>query len=98
MPPPKNWDEFLAEADKIKAAGYLPIAMGGNAQQTGWLFYAMLAGVGGKEVYRKVFVDHDAAGGGGQGAEHTFQTMGKNTQIHQYTGSHTKLHRNTFLL
>ena len=48
MQPPKTWDEFLAQADKIKAAGYLPIAMGGNAQQTGWLFYALLAGVGGK--------------------------------------------------
>ena len=44
MAPPKTWEEFLAQADKIKAAGYLPIAMGGNSQQTGWLFYAMLAG------------------------------------------------------
>jgi len=82
MAPPKTWDEFLAEADKIKAAGYLPIAMGGNAQQTGWLFYAMLAGVGGKEAYRKVFVAHDGQAAASDEVRRAFETMGK---IRQYT-------------
>jgi glucose/mannose transport system substrate-binding protein len=90
MPPPKTWDEFLAQADKIKAAGYLPIAMGGNAQQTGWLFYALLAGVGGKEVYRKVFVDHDAAAAGGEGVRHAFETMGKIRQYVDAGGANRK--------
>jgi glucose/mannose transport system substrate-binding protein len=84
MAPPKTWDEFLAEADKIKAAGYLPIAMGGNAQQTGWLFYAMLAGVGGKEAYRKVFVAHDGQAAGSDEVRRAFETMGK---IRQYADS-----------
>jgi glucose/mannose transport system substrate-binding protein len=82
MAPPNTWDEFLAEADKIKAAGYLPIAMGGNAQQTGWLFYAMLAGVGGKEAYRKVFVAHDGQAAASDEVRRAFETMGK---IRQYT-------------
>ena len=90
MPPPKTWDEFLAQADKIKAAGYLPIAMGGNAQQTGWLFYTMLAGVGGKEVYRKVFVDHDAAAAGSEGVRHAFETMGKIRQYADAGGANRK--------
>ena len=90
MAPPKTWDEFLAEADKIKAAGYLPIAMGGNAQQTGWLFYTMLAGVGGKEVYRKVFVDHDAAAAGSEGVRHAFETMGKIRQYADAGGANRK--------
>jgi len=90
MPPPKTWDEFLVQADKIKAAGYLPIAMGGNAQQTGWLFYALLAGVGGKEVYRKVFVDHDAAAAGGEGVRHAFETMGKIRQYVDAGGANRK--------
>jgi glucose/mannose transport system substrate-binding protein len=89
-PPPKTWDEFLAQADKIKAAGHLPIAMGGNAQQTGWLFYAMLAGVGGKEVYRKVFVDHDAAAAGGEAVRRTFETMGKVRPYTDAGGSNRK--------
>src|SRR5215475_10440510 len=90
MTPPKTWDEFLAQADKIKAAGYLPIAMGGNAQQTGWLFYAMLAGVGGKEVYRKVFVDHNAAAAGGEEVRRAFDTMGKIRQYADAGGSNRK--------
>ena len=90
MAPPKTWDEFVAEADKIKAAGYLPIAMGGNAQQTGWLFYAMLAGVGGKQVYRKVFVDHDAAAAGSESVRHAFETMGKLRQYADAGGANRK--------
>ena len=90
MTPPKTWEEFLAEAGKIKAAGYLPIATGGNAQQTGWLFYTMLAGVGGKEVYRKVFVDHDAAAAGSEGVRHAFETMGKIRQYADAGGANRK--------
>jgi glucose/mannose transport system substrate-binding protein len=90
MAPPKTWDEFLAQADKIKAAGYLPIAMGGNSQQTGWLFYATLAGVGGKEVYRKIFVDHDAAAAGSEGVRQAFETMGKIRQYADAGGSNRK--------
>ena len=37
MQPPKTWEEFLADAPKIKAAGYIPIAFGANAQQLAWL-------------------------------------------------------------
>jgi glucose/mannose transport system substrate-binding protein len=90
MTPPKTWDEFLAEADKIKAAGYLPIAMGGNSQQTGWLFYATLAGVGGKDVYRKIFVDHDATAAGGEAVRRAFETMGKIRQYADAGGSNRK--------
>jgi len=90
MAPPKTWDEFLAEADKIKAAGYLPIAMGGNAQQTGWLFYAMLAGVGGKEAYRKVFVAHDAQAAGSDEVRRAFETMGKIRQHADAGGTNRK--------
>jgi glucose/mannose transport system substrate-binding protein len=90
MAPPKTWDEFLAEADKIKAAGYLPIAMGGNAQQTGWLFYATLAGVGGKEAYRKVFVAHDGQAAASDEVRRAFETMGKIRQYADAGGTNRK--------
>jgi glucose/mannose transport system substrate-binding protein len=90
MTPPKTWDEFLAGADKIKAAGYLPIAMGGNSQQTGWLFYATLAGVSGKDVYRKIFVNHDATAAGGEAVRRAFETMGKIRQYADAGGSNRK--------
>jgi glucose/mannose transport system substrate-binding protein len=81
LQPPKTWDEFLAMAPKIKAAGYIPLAYGANAQQVDWLFEALLAGVGGKDLYRKVWVDHDAKATGSDAMVHVFDVMG---QLRQY--------------
>jgi glucose/mannose transport system substrate-binding protein len=81
MQPPKTWDEFLAMAPKIKAAGYIPLAYGANAQQVDWLFEAILAGAGGKDLYRKVWVDHDAKAAGSDAMVHVFDLMG---QLRQY--------------
>ncbi|HEY6434026.1 MAG TPA: ABC transporter substrate-binding protein [Acetobacteraceae bacterium] len=81
MAPPKTWDEFLADAPKIKAAGYIPLAYGANAQQVDWLFESLLVGVGGKDLYRKVFIDHDPKAAAGEGMQHVFSVMG---QLRQY--------------
>ncbi|MEH6579303.1 MAG: ABC transporter substrate-binding protein [Amphritea sp.] len=56
---PTTWDEFLQVADKIKAAGYIPLAHGGQAWQDATLFEAVALGVGGSEFYQKAFVEHD---------------------------------------
>jgi glucose/mannose transport system substrate-binding protein len=77
MQPPKTWDEFFAMAPKIKAAGYIPLAYGANAQQVDWLFEALLVGVGGKDLYSKVWVDHDAKSAGSPDMVHVFDLMGK---------------------
>jgi len=37
LQPPKSWDEFFAQASKLQAAGYTPLAFGANAQQESWL-------------------------------------------------------------
>jgi glucose/mannose transport system substrate-binding protein len=50
LEPPKTWDEFFEQAPKLQAAGYIPLAFGANAQQEGWLFMALLAGVAGSET------------------------------------------------
>lgn len=81
MQPPKTWDEFLEMAPKIKAAGYIPIAFGANAQQLDWLFYAVLVGAGGKDLYRAVLVDHDAKAADSAGMRRVFDVMG---QLRQY--------------
>jgi glucose/mannose transport system substrate-binding protein len=81
LQPPKTWDEFLAMAPKIKAAGYIPLAYGANAQQVDWLFEALLVGVGGKDLYRKVWVDHDAKAAASPEMAHVFDVMG---QLRQY--------------
>lgn len=56
---PKTWSEFLAVAPKIKKAGYIPLAHGGQPWQDATLFEAVALGVGGAEFYRKAFVEHD---------------------------------------
>ncbi|PSJ47792.1 sugar ABC transporter substrate-binding protein [Zobellella endophytica] len=58
---PTSWDEFLAAADQIQAAGIIPLAHGGQAWQDATLFEAVALGKGGVDFYRKAFVEHDEA-------------------------------------
>ena len=44
---PKNWDEFFADADKLKAAGLIPVAHGGQNWQDFTTFESVVLGVGG---------------------------------------------------
>ena len=43
----KSVDEMLADFPKIKAAGFVPAAVGGQAFQVGYLFHAMVAAIAG---------------------------------------------------
>ena len=58
---PKNFDELFAALDKLKAAGLVPLAHGGQPWQDNTVFAAVLANVGGRELYLKVFRDRDPA-------------------------------------
>ncbi len=56
---PNTWDEFFAVADKAKAAGFIPFAHGGQPWQDFTVFEAVVLGVGGPDLYNKVFVNLD---------------------------------------
>ena len=56
---PASVEEFFAALDKLKAAGIVPLAHGGQAWQETVLFTAMLANVGGRELYLKVLRERD---------------------------------------
>ena len=58
--PPKTWDEFFAAADKLKAAGIIPLAQSGDAWTLLLTFHNVLLGVGGKDLYLKIYKDLDA--------------------------------------
>mgnify|MGYP003629941345 CR=1 FL=1 len=60
VPVPKDWNEFVAAAPKLKEAGIQPLALGGQAWQAGGLFDTLVLSLGGKEVYQSVYVDKDA--------------------------------------
>ena len=57
---PQTIDELFAALDKLKASGLIPLAHGGQAWQDNTVFSAILANVGGRELYLKVMRDRDA--------------------------------------
>ena len=56
---PKNFDEFVALLDKAKAAGVIPLALGGQPWQEATMFDSVVASTGGIEFYKKAFIDLD---------------------------------------
>ena len=56
---PQNVDELFAALDKLKAAGVVPLALGGQPWQEKITFDTLLANVGGKDLFMKVYRDGD---------------------------------------
>ena len=56
---PATIDELFAALDRLKAAGLIPLAHGGQPWQENILFRAMLANVGGRDLYLQVIRDRD---------------------------------------
>lgn len=55
---PATWtsvDQMIGDFEKVRAAGFVPVAVGGQAFQVGYLFHAMLAAIGGPEVYNRMY-------------------------------------------
>ena len=57
---PKSIEELFAALDKLKGAGLVPLALGGQAWQEKMLFDSIFAYVGGTELFLKVYRDRDA--------------------------------------
>jgi glucose/mannose transport system substrate-binding protein len=58
---PKTWDEFFATADKMKAAGIIPLAFSGQPNWIAGLFYAVMLRTVPTPMWEKVFKDKDLA-------------------------------------
>ena len=58
---PASMPELFAALDKLKAAGLIPLAHGGQSWQETVLFSALLANIGGRDLYLKVIRDRDQA-------------------------------------
>jgi len=56
---PKTWDEFFVAADKIKKAGLIPVAHGGQNWQDFTTFESVVLGVGGTKFYSDALVKLD---------------------------------------
>ena len=56
---PKNWDEFFVAAEKIKKAGLIPVAHGGQNWQDFTTFESVVLGLGGAKFYSDALVKLD---------------------------------------
>lgn len=52
-----TWPQLLQAADKLKDAGYTPIAIGSNPWQHGTLFELLVLSLGGEEFYRQSLIE-----------------------------------------
>lgn len=60
VPVPNNWNEFVAAAPALEAAGKIPLAMGQQAWQQGGAFNVITTSVGGIALVEKVEGEKDA--------------------------------------
>ncbi|MHC0053563.1 ABC transporter substrate-binding protein [Actibacterium sp. D379-3] len=56
---PTTWEEFNAAAEKLQAAGIIPLAHGGQPWQDATIFEDVVMGIGGADFFRAALVDLD---------------------------------------
>ncbi len=72
---PKTWDDLVAALSKIKAAGYVAVAHGGQAWQDATIFDAVVMSVGGPGLYRSALIELDEKALGSAQMKQAFQRM-----------------------
>ncbi|MGH6960054.1 MAG: ABC transporter substrate-binding protein, partial [Dongiaceae bacterium] len=75
--PPANWDELIAALDKIKAAGFVALAHGGQAWQDATIFDSVVLTTGGPDFYKKALIDLDTEALGSDTMKTVFDRMGQ---------------------
>jgi glucose/mannose transport system substrate-binding protein len=57
IPVPKDWNEFVATAPQVEAAGKIPLALGNQPWQSNLAFGAITTAVAGLDVWKAVNID-----------------------------------------
>ena len=65
LPVPANWEELVAAAPKLREAGIIPLAVGGEPWQQNGVFNVLMNALGGKELTLKVYDEKDAEAAAG---------------------------------
>jgi glucose/mannose transport system substrate-binding protein len=58
-PAPDTWEHFFEAADKLKAAGKVPLALGGQPWQERLMFNNVLTSIGGSDLMIKAYGEQD---------------------------------------
>ena len=57
LPVPTNWDEFVASAPQVEAAGKIPLALGNQSWQSNLAFGALAIAIGGIDLWKEINVN-----------------------------------------
>jgi glucose/mannose transport system substrate-binding protein len=76
IPVPKDWNEFVASAPALEAAGKIPLALGNQPWQSNLAFGAITVAVGGLDLWKKVNVDKDMDAAAGPDMAKVFEAAG----------------------
>ncbi|WP_349435017.1 ABC transporter substrate-binding protein [Pararhizobium sp. A13] len=74
---PKTWDEFFSGLDKLKAAGIVPVAWGGQPWQQTKVFNMILLSQVGIDGFLKIYVDKDKSEASIEGVKKALDILGK---------------------
>jgi len=77
LTPPQTFDELVADADKIRKAGYIPLAHGGQAWQEATIFDSAVMSAGGPKFYTDAMVNLDPKAIGSPTMQKAFDQMRK---------------------
>ncbi len=74
---PKDFDDFIAQAEKVQKAGFIALAHGGQPWQEATIFDGVVLSTGGVDYYRKAFIDLDPKAINSPTTLKVFQRMGQ---------------------
>lgn len=78
---PASFDEFIAAAEKVRQAGFVAIAHGGQPWQEAIVFDSVALSTGGAGYYRRAFIEHDPQAIRSPTTRKVFQRMAQIRQL-----------------
>ncbi len=73
---PETWEDFLKVAPKIRDAGFIPLALGGQGWQERLTFDVIMIGITDKPFWQKIWKDRDLNLASGSKMLEVFKTFG----------------------
>ncbi|HRO10238.1 ABC transporter substrate-binding protein [Amaricoccus sp.] len=83
IPVPANWEELVAAAPKLREAGKIPLAVGGEPWQQNGVFNVLMNALGGKDLTLKVYDEKDAEVAAGPEVAKIFQALAQAREMSQ---------------
>jgi glucose/mannose transport system substrate-binding protein len=83
VPVPTNWEELVAAAPKLREAGKIPLAVGGQPWQQNGVFNVLMNALGGKDLTLKVYEEKDAEVAAGPEVAAIFEALAQAREMSQ---------------